>query len=129
MVGYIFIILLYYMKALNFEQVPTYLETDTIEEWRYTEMFTDMMTIVYQWDLSSLIESLQEARNADGIWRYKRLEEFSNVIQHYWEIVMNLNNVKILWYKEHSIIHDKVKQKEIEDAWLSYKPNVWPDSK
>lgn len=106
-----------------YEPITTTFEDETKEEWKYCDLYTDVGTFQILMPLDELIKYIWEVQNSeDKLFKFKKLDEYSMVIQHYWELILDLNHTKILWYKEHTIIHDRIKQEE-----LNLNKNIWLD--
>ena len=102
------------MKTKQFELVPTTYEDKDKEEWKYTTLYTDIWNFEILMTLDDLIAELKRCKEAWEMFKYRKLDEFSKVIEHYGELNLDLENVKILWYKEHHLIVDLKKQRELE---------------
>jgi len=96
----------------NYEYITTVEESDEIEIGKYTEFYTDIWTFEILLPLEDLQKQLKEVW--DWYFKFKKLDEYSKVIEHFWELVLDMSKTKVLWFREHTIIHDRVKQKEIE---------------
>jgi hypothetical protein len=43
------------------------------------------------------MEDLKEAKNSkDGLYRYRKLDEYSQVLENYGELILDMNSVKIM---------------------------------
>lgn len=91
----------------------TYIDEDK-EEWKYTTLFTDTGTFEILKPLDEVMKDLEECKRDNKLFKYRKLKEFSKTMEHFWELVLDLNNTKILWYEEHHIIDDFKKAKELE---------------
>ena len=107
------------MQRKMYELIPTTLLTEDKEEGKYTTLYTD----VWNFEILLPLEELKGQLDKWGFFKYRKLEESSKVIQHYWELVLDLDKVKILWFKEHHIIDDRKLQREIEQAWQDLEVN------
>lgn len=102
------------MKRQWYELVTTtYLDEDR-EEGKYTTLFTDTGTFEILKPLDEVIKELEECKKENKLFRYRKLKEFSKTMEHYWELVLDLSNVKILWYEEHHLIDDFKKARDLE---------------
>lgn len=102
-------------EMTNYKWIPVYNSSDEIEEWRYTTLFTDVWNFEILMSLSDLLGELEIARKGDWLYRYKKLDEYSKILEHYGELVLDLNVVKIMWYKEHTLIDNLAKRAEIKE--------------
>ena len=91
----------------------TYIDEDK-EEGKYTTLFTDTGTFEILKPLDEVMKDLEECKRDNKLFKYRKLKEFSKTMEHFWELVLDLNNTKILWYEEHHIIDDFKKAKELE---------------
>lgn len=102
------------MKRQWYELVTTtYLDEDR-EEGKYTTLFTDTGTFEILKPLDEVIKELEECKKENKLFRYRKLKEYSATLEHYWELVLDLSNVKILWYEEHHLIDDFKKARDLE---------------
>ncbi len=102
------------MKRKELNYVPTtYLDEDR-EEWKYTTLFTDTWTFEILKPLDEVMKELEECKKENKLFRYRKLKEYSATLEHYWELVLDLSNVKILWYEEHHLIDDFKKARDLE---------------
>lgn len=97
------------MQRKKFEFIPTTFVNEDREEWKYCTLFTD----TWSFEVLMSFEELKKEIDKWGIFRYKKLDEISMVEKHYWELILDLDKVQILWYKEHHIIDDLKKQREL----------------
>lgn len=109
------------MQRKWYELIPTtYIDEDR-EEGKYTTLYTDVWNFEIIKPLEELQKDIEEAKQNWNIFKYKKLDEYSKVLENYWELVLDLNNVKIMWFKEHHIIDDFKKARELssnEELWL-----------
>lgn len=102
------------MKRQWYELVTTTFLDDDREEGKYTTLFTDTGTFEILKPLEEVIKELEECKKENKLFRYRKLKEFSKTMEHYGELVLDLNNAKILWYEEHHIIDDFKKARDLE---------------
>ena len=104
-------------EMTNYKGVPCYEWDDKEEIWKYTTLFTDAGNFEILMSLEDLILELQRVKNEtiDNLFKYKKLEEYSKVMEHYWELVLDLSEVKILWYKEHIIVDNLEERSKISE--------------
>jgi hypothetical protein len=64
---------------------------------------------------------IKEAKDNKKPFKYKKLEEYSWTVKVFWEHILDLENTKILGYKEHTIEINIKLQKEAEEKALKEK--------
>ena len=101
------------MKRQNYEQIPTTLINEDVEEGKYTTLYTDVWTFELFLPLEELLTQINNCKKNKELFKNKKLEEYSQVMEHFWELVLDLEQIKILWYKEHHIIDNLKKRKEL----------------
>lgn len=99
------------MERKGYDYIPTTYKDADIEEWRYTTLYTD----IWNFEILMSLEDLKKDLSKWWEFKYRKLEEYSAVLEHYWELVLDLDKVKILWYKEHIIIDNLKKQRELNE--------------
>ena len=102
------------MQRQWYELVTTTFINEDKEEGKYTTLFTDTGTFEILKPLDEVMKDLDECKKNNKLFKYRKLKEFSKTMEHFWELVLDLNNTKILWYEEHHIIDDFKKAKELE---------------
>ena len=102
------------MKRKWFEPIPTTFINEDREEWKYTVIYTDFWEVQVFKTLEDTIKEIEECKKELKFFRTKKLDEYSPTLKHYWEFVIDLTQTKILWYKEHHLIDDFKKQRELE---------------
>ena len=102
----------------NFKWIPLYSSENWIETGKYTTMFTD----VWNFEINMSLEDLQKEIKKDSLFKYKKLEEYSKILEHHWELVLDLNSIKVMWYKEHTLIDNLNERKN-----LKTKEKLWTD--
>lgn len=107
------------MQKNMYKYIPTTLLTDDVEEGKYTTLYTD----IWNFEILMTLEDLQTELDKGWMFKYKKLEETSKIVQHYWELVLDLSLVKILWFKEHTIIDNLKLQRELEIEWQNLEVN------
>lgn len=108
----------FYMKLWwTYAPIPTVFEDEDKEIGQYTTLYTDLWTFEILMSLEELQEELKKVWK--WFFKFKKLDEYSQVLEHYWELVLDMSKAKILWFREHTIIHDRKKQKEINEQGLS----------
>lgn len=103
------------MKRKQFFLVPTTFINEDREEWKYTVIYTDFWEVQVFKTLEETIKDINECKKEWKFFRTKKLDEYSATLEHYWEFVIDLTQTKILWYKEHTIIDDFKKQRELTE--------------
>ena len=105
----------------QFTTIPTFSDDETKEVGKYTTLYTDAGNFEILKSLDEVLKEISECKTSGELFRFKKLDEFSQVVEHYGELVLDISNTKVLGYREHTIIFDKVKQQERENAGLSIK--------
>jgi hypothetical protein len=79
-----------------------------------TMIFTDLWEVQVFEPLEDVMKELKACKEEWRLYKYKRLENYNAALQIFWEFVIDLENTKILWYKETHIIDDLKKEKEMK---------------
>lgn len=99
----------------NFPQFQEYaVKTDS--ETEFVANSCDMFTDVGNFTFFLPYETLKSEVEKGGIFRYKKLSETSVYLDHLEELILDLSVIKILGYREHTVIIDKVKHNEIHNT-------------
>ena len=79
-------------------------DNDEVFEAKACDLYTDIGN--FQFFMS--YEALKAEISKGGIFKYKKLDEQSGFQKHYTELILDVDSIKILGYREHSVIIDKV---------------------
>ena len=102
------------MERKIYELIPVTYRDEDREEWKYTTLYTDVWNFEIIKPVNEVMEDLKEAKNSkDWLYRYRKLDEFSQVLENYGELILDMNSVKIMWFKEHHIIDNLKKSREL----------------
>lgn len=101
------------MQREQYKFIPTTYVDEDREEGRYTTVYTDLWDIEILHPLDKVMADIKLCKEKWELFRYKKLDEYSQVCEHFSEVVLDLSNTKILWYKEHHVIDDIKKQREL----------------
>lgn len=99
-------------EMTNYKWIPLYTNENWLEIGKYTTMYTDVWNFEINMGLEDL---LKEIKKSKSLFRYKKLEEYSKIVEHYGELVLDLEKVNIMWYKEHILIDNINERNKIEE--------------
>lgn len=100
------------MQNQNFKDIKTTFVDSDREEGKYTELYTDVGTFTIQ----MTFEELKAELDKGGIFRNRALIEYSQVVEHFAELILDLDKVKILGFREHHIIDDLKLTRELRET-------------
>lgn len=96
----------------RYTTIPVYQDTETQEIGKYCDLYTD----IWNFEILMSLEDLQSELEKVWEWyfRFKKLEEYSKILEHHTELCLDMSKTKVLWFREHILTFDKIKQAELE---------------
>ena len=102
------------MQRTEYNVVPTTFINEDREEGKYTTLYTDIGNFEILKPKAEVQADIARCKLNNVPFLYRKLDEYSKVMEKYWELELDLVNIKILWYMEHHIIDDLKKARELE---------------
>ena len=85
-----------------------------IFEAKACDLYTDIGNFQFFMSYNSLKKEIEKG----WVFKYKKLDEKSAFQEHFTELILDIDSIKILWYREHSVVIDKVEFNKLQ---------VWPE--